>query len=141
MSLRNCINQHMPSRIPHHHDSSVVHTFVPAVALLTNSTIHTDLKKRMDQTLAYFDIEQKYPHLLFQVCAGEFPVYVRVACTAHLGAFHDGLVDGLEGGADVLHHGLGNAGLESGRDGSEHGVDLSTPREKIGVDPRSSTKR
>ena len=39
---------------------------------------------------------------------------------------HDGVVEGLEGGTHVLHHGLGEAGQETGLDGGDHGVDLTT---------------
>ena len=44
----------------------------------------------------------------------------------YLGVLQYGVVEGFEGGADVLHHGLGDAGQESGLDGGDHGVDLRT---------------
>ena len=37
-----------------------------------------------------------------------------------------GVVEGFERGADVLYHGLGDAGKECGLDGGDHGVDLRT---------------
>ena len=37
-----------------------------------------------------------------------------------------GVVEGFEGGADVLHHGLGDAGQEAGLYGGDQGVDLPT---------------
>ena len=36
------------------------------------------------------------------------------------------MVEGSEGGADILHHGLGDAGQEACVDGSDHRVDLPT---------------
>ena len=44
----------------------------------------------------------------------------------YLGVFHDGVVEGFEGGADVLHHSLGDASQEAGLDGGYYGVDLPT---------------
>ena len=44
----------------------------------------------------------------------------------YLGVRQYGVVEGFEGRADVLYHGLGDAGQEAGLDGGCHGVDLRT---------------
>ena len=44
----------------------------------------------------------------------------------YLGVRQYGVVEGFQGGADVLYHGLGDAGHEAGLDGGDHGVDLPT---------------
>ena len=44
----------------------------------------------------------------------------------YLGVRQYGVVEGFEGRADVLYHGLGDAGQEAGLDGGCHGVDLPT---------------
>ena len=43
----------------------------------------------------------------------------------YLGVLHDGVVDGLEGRGDVLHHGGRDTGQETGLHGGHHGVELS----------------
>ena len=44
----------------------------------------------------------------------------------YLGVLQYGVVEGFEGGADVLHHSLGDAGQKAGLGGGDHGVDLPT---------------
>ena len=44
--------------------------------------------------------------------------------TRYLRVVNDGVFDGLQGGADVLHHGCGNAGQEAGLASGDHGVEL-----------------
>ena len=56
--------------------------------------------------------------------------------------FHDGVIQVLEGGAHVLHHGRRDARQETGLDGRDHGVDLATHETRYhGIDMQAQGER